>query len=106
MKLPLGGFYTSIIKSSSNFFCRQRMKNKRRRMEAISERRPAHLPQGSFAPRAVGRGFSNPVITNAHQEILVSRTQAFVRASDGAGNAQAAVALRAMLRSSVSNILT
>lgn len=78
------------------FLIRRRMKNKRRQ-GAISEGRPAYLPQGQFAPRAVGSGY-NPKIVNAHQEILVTRQQAFVRES---GNKDAAVALRAMLRSEV-----
>lgn len=76
------------------------MRNKKRRMGAINEGRPAYLPQGQFAPRAVGRGFSNPSIVNAHQEIIQNRQQVFVRQSSD-GNAEAAVALRAMLRSSV-----
>lgn len=76
------------------------MRNKKKRMGAINEGRPAYLPQGQFAPRAVGRGFSNPSIVNAHQEIIHGRQQAFVKPS-GDGNAEAAVALRAMLRSSV-----
>lgn len=75
-------------------------RNKRRNGEG--QGRPAFLPQGQFAPRAVGRGVSNPTIVNAHQEILHGRQQAFVKQSDGK-NAEAAVALRAMLRSSVTN---
>lgn len=74
-------------------------------MAQVAEGRPAFLPQGQFAPRRVGRGFDNPTVTNAHQEILVNRTQNFVRATGSSDNNQAAVALRAMLRSSVS-ILT
>ena len=58
--------------------------------------RPAYLPQGQFAPRPVGRGFNNPSIVNAHQEILQGRQQA--------QNSQAAVALKAMLRSTVSKV--
>lgn len=75
---------------------RQRMRNKNRRFGGGEGSRPAHLPQGQFAPRAVGRGFSNPSITNAHQEILQGRQQA--------QNTEAAIKLKAMLRSAVSNI--
>lgn len=75
------------------------MKNKKRRF-GNEAGRPAFLPRGQFAPRAVGRGFHNPAIVNAHQEIIHARQQAFVR--EGAdGNAEAAVALKAMLRSTV-----
>ncbi len=77
---------------------RARMRRNKKR-NAEGQGRPAYLPGGQFAPRAVGRGFSNPTIVNAHQEILLGRQQAFVKQSDG--NAEAAVALRAMLRSSV-----
>lgn len=104
MKFPSGtqsGYYY-ISQTNNGLPFRQRQKNKRKRMEAMKEGRPAYLPQGQFAPRAIGRGYNNPAIINAHQEILVQRTQAFVRASDGSGNAQAAVALRAMLRSTAS----
>lgn len=64
----------------------------------MNRERAAYLPYGQFAPRPVGRNFSNPSITNAHQEILEGRKVAF---NKGSGNAEAAVALRAMLRSSV-----
>lgn len=76
------------------------------RAGAISEGRPSFLPQGQFAPRPVGREFSNPSVRNAHQEIQQGRTQAFIRATNGSipQNNEAAAALRAMLRSSVRSI--
>jgi len=88
-----------------NFYFRRRQQNnKRGRYGGVHEGRPAFLPQGQFAPRAVGRGYNNPSVRNAHQEIQQGRIQAFVRASNGAipQNNEAAAALRAMLRSSVS----
>ena len=81
------------------------MKNKKKRYGAVSEGRPSYLPQGQFAPRAVGGGY-NPTINNARQAVYQSRVEA-VRfrstTSDGVvtQNTEAAVALRAMLRSSV-----
>ncbi len=81
---------------SNRLHYRQRMRNKNKRFGGGRGSRPAFLPQGQFAPRPVGRGFSNPSIVNAHQEILQGRQQA--------QNSQAAIALKAMLRSAVSNI--
>ncbi|XP_046442681.1 5'-3' exoribonuclease 2 homolog isoform X1 [Daphnia pulex] len=75
---------------------RQRMRNKNKRFGRGGGSRPAHLPQGQFAPRAVGRGFSNPSITNAHQEILQGRQQA--------QNTEAAMKLKAMLRSATDEV--
>lgn len=70
------------------------MRNKNRRFGGGGGSRPAFLPQGQFAPRPVGREFNNPSITNAHQEILQGRR-------NQVQNTQAAIELRAMLRSSV-----
>lgn len=86
------------------FFFRQRQKqNKRRSFGGVDQGRPAFLPSGQFAPRAVGRGYNNPSITNAHQEIQQHRQQAFVRARGSVpDNNEAAAKLRAMLKPAVS----
>lgn len=76
---------------------RQRMRNKNRRFGGGGGSRPAFLPQGQFAPRPVGREFNNPSITNAHQEILQGRR-------NQVQNTQAAIELRAMLRSSTEDV--
>ena len=83
--------------TGNHFHYRNRMRNKNKRFGGGSGSRPAFLPQGQFAPRPVGREFNNPAIVNAHQEILQGRQQA--------QNSQAAIALKAMLRSAVIKIL-
>ena len=82
--------------TGNHFHYRNRMRNKNKRFGGGSGSRPAFLPQGQFAPRPVGREFNNPAIVNAHQEILQGRQQA--------QNSQAAIALKAMLRSAVIKI--
>ena len=87
------------------FYFRQRQKqNKQRRsFGGVDQGRPAYLPHGQFAPRAVGPNAANPSIKNAHQEIIQQRQQAFVRASGSTveDNLDAAAKLRAMLRPAV-----
>ena len=78
------------------------MKEKNRRSGVTESQRPAYLPQGQFAPRAVADG-GGPAVRNAHHEIQQSRMDAKrFRADNNAGNDQAAKALRAMLRGEVS----
>ena len=92
-------FFFSLV---SNCFRRQRQRNQKRRSGVSEANRPAYLPQGQFAPRAIGGG-NNP-IRNAHTEIQQSRIQALHyqqerAASSTTRNVEAAVALKAMLRS-------
>ena len=84
---------------------RQRMKNKNRRGGgSFRGGRPSFQMGGQFAPRAVGRGGygGQQGIQNPRQELQQSRMAAVgFQAAASADNDDAAVALRAMLKSSV-----
>jgi hypothetical protein len=76
------------------------MKERNRRNNAADQGRLAYLPRGQFAPRAIGG--DNPVIRNAHAEVYQTRIDAMqYQATSSGANKDAAVALRAMLRSGV-----
>jgi len=79
------------------------MKNKNRRGGgSFRGGRPAFQLGGQYAPRAVGRGEHNPSIQNPRQEAYQGRMQAMrFQAAGSDSNADAAFALRAMLKSSV-----
>ena len=79
------------------------MKNKNRRGGgSFRGGRPSFQMGGQYAPRAVGRGEYNPGIQNPRQEAYQGRMQAMrFQAASSDSNADAAVALRAMLQSSV-----
>lgn len=85
---------------------RQRMKNKNRRGGgSFRGGRPSFQMGGQYAPRAVGRGEYNPGIQNPRQEAYQGRMQAMrFQAASSDSNADAAVALRAMLQSSTEEV--
>jgi hypothetical protein len=74
------------------------MKERNRRNNAADQGRLAYLPRGQFAPRAIGG--DNPVIRNAHAEVYQTRIDA-MQYQATSSNKDAAVALKAMLRSGV-----